>query len=444
MDIAVRPHHAADRHARPRHAGNLGGPRRLSGHELDSRQPVDRLLGRAAASTASTSRSREVRDIPFHVTGTRFVEDAVRQQKEVAPDQLRDEDGPLRPEEPGRLAASSMKRSAICGSRDGAGGDAAAPDARRRIRKLSRPGRATGARSPMSPGTTTRPDGSRSSASGGGEGRIVTPEPGHYVEPAFSPDGSLIAYRKTSDGFLTTPLYGQRSRPLCRRRARAARRSGSRRAAPSRMFGATNDRIFFTATGEEDKRLAEVGRRSPGRRRSPTSFPKTPSDFALSPDEQFVAWTERYQAYVMPFVRSGRSIDIAPDGKALPAVARSAPMPATGSTGRATAAAFTGARGPTCYGRDVGIVGRLRRRQDRPRRRWSPNSVSPPRQAKPSGSIALTGARIVTMRGDEVIENGTVLIDGDRIAAVGPTASISYPAGTPHHRRHAARPSSPA
>ena len=38
---------------------------------------------------------------------------------------------------------------------------------------------------------------------GGGDGRVVTPEPGHYVEPAFSPDGKLIAYRKTSDGFLT-------------------------------------------------------------------------------------------------------------------------------------------------------------------------------------------------------------------------------------------------
>ena len=32
--------------ARPRHAGNLGGPRRLSGDELDARQSLDRLLGR--------------------------------------------------------------------------------------------------------------------------------------------------------------------------------------------------------------------------------------------------------------------------------------------------------------------------------------------------------------------------------------------------------------
>ena len=40
------PRDPADRHARPRHAGDLGGPRRLSGHELDARQPIDRLLGR--------------------------------------------------------------------------------------------------------------------------------------------------------------------------------------------------------------------------------------------------------------------------------------------------------------------------------------------------------------------------------------------------------------
>jgi imidazolonepropionase-like amidohydrolase len=44
--------------------------------------------------------------------------------------------------------------------------------------------------------------------------------------------------------------------------------------------------------------------------------------------------------------------------------------------------------------------------------------------------LAITGARIVTMNGDQVIDNGTILIDGNRIAAVGPAAAVSYPAGT--------------
>ena len=32
---------------------------------------------------------------------------------------------------------------------------------------------------------------------------------------------------------------------------------------------------------------------------------------------------------------------------------------------------------------------------------------------RPTGRIVLTGARIVTMKGDEVIENGTVLVNGE-------------------------------
>jgi hypothetical protein len=44
----------------------------------------------------------------------------------------------------------------------------------------------------------------------------------------------------------------------------------------------------------------------------------------------------------------------------------------------------------------------------------------------PSGKVALTGARIITMKGNEVIENGTIVLDGNRIAAVG--ANVTVPA----------------
>ncbi len=46
----------------------------------------------------------------------------------------------------------------------------------------------------------------------------------------------------------------------------------------------------------------------------------------------------------------------------------------------------------------------------------------------PSGSIALLGARVVTMRGDEVIEDGAVIVEGNRITAVGPRATTEVPA----------------
>ncbi|MFL5616321.1 MAG: amidohydrolase [Gemmatimonadaceae bacterium] len=48
----------------------------------------------------------------------------------------------------------------------------------------------------------------------------------------------------------------------------------------------------------------------------------------------------------------------------------------------------------------------------------------------PQGTALLTGARIVTMKGDEVIERGDILVRNNRIAAIGPSGSVQAPAGT--------------
>ena len=48
-------------------------------------------------------------------------------------------------------------------------------------------------------------------------------------------------------------------------------------------------------------------------------------------------------------------------------------------------------------------------------------------RAVPSGAVAVTGARIVTMEGDLVLEGATILTRHDRIAAVGPDGSVSIP-----------------
>lgn len=42
----------------------------------------------------------------------------------------------------------------------------------------------------------------------------------------------------------------------------------------------------------------------------------------------------------------------------------------------------------------------------------------------PEGLIAFTNARIITMNGDEVIENGSILVDGNRIKAIGQNIDI--------------------
>jgi Tol biopolymer transport system component/imidazolonepropionase-like amidohydrolase len=47
----------------------------------------------------------------------------------------------------------------------------------------------------------------------------------------------------------------------------------------------------------------------------------------------------------------------------------------------------------------------------------------------PQGSWLLRGARVVTMKGDEVLPSADVLVTGNRIAAIGPSGGVAVPAG---------------
>ena len=47
----------------------------------------------------------------------------------------------------------------------------------------------------------------------------------------------------------------------------------------------------------------------------------------------------------------------------------------------------------------------------------------------PAGSFALVGARLVTMNGDEVIEDGAIVVEGNRITKVGRRGDVAIPPG---------------
>ncbi len=80
------------------------------------------------------------------------------------------------------------------------------------------------------------------------------------------------------------------------------------------------------------------------------------------------------------------------------------------------------ALGPELYQRDLkdafAFLPGAPRNSPRRRRRAS-TSRSTLRVDVPSGTIALIGGRVVTMNGDEVIEDGVVVVEGNRIKAVG-------------------------
>jgi imidazolonepropionase-like amidohydrolase/Tol biopolymer transport system component len=258
----------------------------------------------------------------------------------------------------------------------------------------------------------------------GGEGRTVTSQPGHYIEPSFSPDGTKIVYRTTSDGFLRPAVYssnpGNYVIPAGGGKPVLVTRKG---ALP--QFGASSERIFFMTFEDEGKRaLRSIDIDGSDERTHVISAFAT--DFALSPDEKWLAWTENFDAHVMPFTRTGKSFDIGPKNTALPVatVTRDAGeyVHWSGDSKR-----LYWSLGPELFSRDLKdafafIEGAPEKLPEAPEKGTYIGFSRP--YDVPSGKIALTGARIITMRGDEVIENGTVVIDRNRIAAVGPNVSV--------------------
>lgn len=58
-----------------------------------------------------------------------------------------------------------------------------------------------------------------------------------------------------------------------------------------------------------------------------------------------------------------------------------------------------------------------------------PISLTLPRNI-PEGSFVLRGARVITMKGDEVLEQADILVTANRISAIGPAGTLKIPEGT--------------
>ena len=164
------------------------------------------------------------------------------------------------------------------------------------------------------------------------------------------------------------------------------RRVAKKGTAPS---SARERRLFFNADGEEDKKLLN---RSPAWRAGATHLISQNAEYALSPDEQFVAWTERYQAYVMPFTRAGRSVDIAPDGKALP-LSRVSTDAGDWLHWAGHGQTLYWSQGPDLFAQNLGSPGAFAGGKTAPAPLYAHLGFSAD-AAKPNTTLALTGARI--------------------------------------------------
>ena len=263
----------------------------------------------------------------------------------------------------------------------------------------------------------------------GGSESVVTNQPGHYAEPRFSPDGSTIAFEKRSGGFLTSPDWSENPGIYTVSASGGAPKLVSRDMGDP-QFGSTNDRLFMV--GREDGDLALVSTDLNGESKRVHAKGELVNAFSVAPNGKFFAFRQSYEVFAMPLMPGGQAVSVSPGSKALPVV--------KASSGGADYIGWSGGGdvlnwsiGPSVY--SVPIASMF------PAAPGDESGYEPPedgislamtqRADKPSDTVALTGARILTMTGDGagVIADGTIVIEGDRIASVGATGGVSVPEG---------------
>ncbi|HYU26766.1 MAG TPA: amidohydrolase family protein, partial [Thermoanaerobaculia bacterium] len=370
--------------------------------------------------------SKQVADIPFHVKSTRRVEEALRVPIDVAPKEF--------PVKMLRWIAVSPNARQVVYSAMG----------HIYVRDLpsGTPHRLTAQNDDFEFYPAWSRDGKsivyvtwndekmgavRISPAAGGEGRAITDKPCHCIEPSMSPDGTKVVYRTTSDGFLMPALWSRQPGiyvvPASGGPSKLVTKKG---AYPE--FGAANDRIFFMTFEGEDKRALRTINldRTDERQLYLSAFA---TRFEVSPDEKWLAWQEKFNVYVTPFVRTGQSVDVGPDTKSIP-MAKATKEAGNYLHWSGDSSRLYWSLGQELFERDLKnafafIAGAPEKLPPAPEH--GTNVGFNAKYDVPAGAIALTHARIITMKGDEVIENGAIVIDGNRIVSVG--SNLAIPAG---------------
>lgn len=274
----------------------------------------------------------------------------------------------------------------------------------------------------------------RTIAASGGKSTAITPA-GHYARPRFSPDGKTVVFEKDRGGYLSSPRASAEP-GVYRVAATGGALTRITENGGNPQFGASNDRIFVMEGDAKESRLVSLDLNGEARRVHAKG--ELVNDYRVSPDGKFLAFRQNYQAFVTPLVPGTQEVSLSPKGGALPVVKVS------GDGADWIHFSQGGSRvnwslGPTVFGADTAsLFGNAPLAKGA-----KPVKFEPPKTGvslsmtitadKPKGTVAIIGARVVTMKGADggAIDNGVILIEGDRIKGVGKLGEVAIPAGTP-------------
>ncbi|MFT5764511.1 MAG: imidazolonepropionase-like amidohydrolase/Tol biopolymer transport system component [Saprospiraceae bacterium] len=260
----------------------------------------------------------------------------------------------------------------------------------------------------------------------------LTAEKGIYRTPCFSPDGKQVVYRKEGgnyhQGFLFTKkpgIYLKSSTSVDEGELVTAEGEYPR-------FSTEGDRIFYQTGGYLFGSLTKSYHsvKPDGSDKNTLFNTKYGNLLAPSPDNKWIAFSELQKVYIAPMPMTGQPVGLTADTKAVPVaqVARDAGISLHWS---ADSKNINWTLGNEYYSNAI---------EDRFPFLGKVDSVPPidttgilinvPLQLdKPTGMIAFVNARIITMEGDQVIEDGTIIVEENKIKSVGKSVDIRVPKG---------------
>lgn len=262
---------------------------------------------------------------------------------------------------------------------------------------------------------------------GGGKTERISSKKGKYRNPSWSHDGSRLVYEKEGGDNILGPAYT--SKPgIYIIPAGGGKEEFVTDKGDNPAFSKDGKRIYYDAGGGLEKSFGSCNLDGNEER---TLFKTTYGrQFTVSPNEEWIAFVNLHQVYVAAFPHTGRPITIGSDSADFPLrrVSKDAGYnlhwSGDGKQLHYTLGEqyysialndmyqFLGGKPDSTFaipakGIAVGLVAKT---------------------DKPVGQLAFTNARIITMDGDGVIENGTIVIDGNTVKAIGKDGQASIPA----------------
>ncbi|WP_350288135.1 amidohydrolase family protein [uncultured Croceitalea sp.] len=264
----------------------------------------------------------------------------------------------------------------------------------------------------------------------GGSSTKLTTEKGIYRTPSFSPSGKLIAYRKERGNNDQGRTFAKKT-GIYTINTNGSNQKWVSEEGEYPTFTKDGKRIFYqtggTYFGNLTKSLKSVDLNGKEERTHVKS--KYANRLVPSPDNNWIAFTNLHKAYIAPLAMTGKAVDLDNNSKSVPVsqIAKDAGINLHWSK---DSQKIMWTLGDEYFSNN--IKDRYTFLPGSPEKVAKPDSTGIKvglqlKQHKPSGKIAFTNARIITMEGDEIIENGTIIISENRIEQLGASSEISVP-----------------